>query len=204
MMKKWILFLWVPFTLMAASDPVSVARAFWEAMQQGHTETAKEMTVRGHIESALPLHPRILGIEVQEGNVSEGRAVLPTRLTLRLPVDKGGEGLVCVAKFSTELLEVAGKWRIDGIVTMQHYDDGVTAAAVECGSRLFDEAVRHGMRYFERLGELLKENDRELRHFMERWRHEMEEMMQELQRTPPAAPPPGDEPIPLPEKGEKI
>ncbi len=205
-MKKWMFWLFMPLSLMAASEPLEVARAFWQAMQQGHTETAKEMTVRGHIESALPLHPEILGVEVREGNVSEGRALLPTRLILRLPVKKGGKGLVCEARFATELLDVAGKWRVDGIVTMEHYDDGVTVAAVECGSRLFDEAVRKGMRYFERLGRMLEENDEELRDFMEKWRREMERMMQELQRTPPVAPPPGREPIPLPppEKGEKI
>ena len=79
-MKKLLFYLLVPFTLMAASDPVSVAREFWQAMRHGHVERAKELTVRGHVESALPLQPEILEVEVKEGNVTEGRAVLPTRL----------------------------------------------------------------------------------------------------------------------------
>ena len=192
----------VPALAAATQKPESVAKAFWQAMAAGEKEKAKALTIRGHIESDLPLSFKIDRIEVDEGNVTDGRAEIPTRLILALP-GADGASLACTAKFQTELLDVADRWRVDGIVTMKRFEKGAAKAAVDCGSKIFDAMMREGMHYFDAMQKALQEQNGTIRETIRKWQDEMEKMMKQLQKEL-QNPPKRNVPLPAPEEGERI
>ncbi|WP_353662964.1 hypothetical protein [Hydrogenimonas sp. SS33] len=199
-MKKTIWLLMLPWILWAAElTPKEAALAFWKAMAAGKTDAAKALTVWGEVKSALPLKLRIAAVEAKEGNVTAGRASVPTELTLALPAGVENN-MTCRARFDTALLNVAGRWVVDGRKTMGRYDKAATAAFARCGARLFDSLLEEGMHYFERFNKMIEEENGSLQKAMREWQKELEEMMRTLPESPREKP--GQ--LPPPEKGETI
>ncbi len=199
---RWLILVVLAVEAFAATTqkPEAAAKAFWQAMAAGKKERAKALTIRGHIESNLPLSFKIDRIEVDEGNVTDGRAEIPTRLTLTLP-GSDGASLACTVKFQTELLDVADRWRVDGIVTMKRYEEAAAKAAVACGAKVFDEMVSEGMRYFQAMQKALREQNGTIQETIRKWQDEMEKLMDQMQKelqNPPK------KSVPLPDKGERI
>ena len=179
--------------------PRDAASAFWKAMAAGKEKAAKSLTVWGETKSSLPLKLRITGVETGDANVTAGRASVPTVLSLRLPAQVDGN-LSCRARFDTALLNVAGRWVVDGRKTMERYDKAASAAFARCGARLFDNLLKESMGYFERFNKLLEDENGTLQKAMKAWEKELEEMMRTLPKMDEEKP--GE--LPLPEEGERI
>jgi hypothetical protein len=211
-MKSLLLWLILVWTVSAAplleNSPDSVTLRFWQAMQKDDMAAAKALTVRKKIETTLPVKVHITQVSVGKGEAEEGYAHVPTALRFTLPV-QGVEALECNATFSTELLRIDGSWRVDGILTMQRFDDAVRKGLTACARTLLQKSLDEGMKELELLfdsqGKAFAET---LQRSMQLWQQEMLKALEEMERAlqksrkePPSAPP---VPLPAPEKGEKI
>ncbi len=182
------------------AGPKEVAQRYWEAWQTGRTEVAKDLTVRGHVQSALPVKVTILHVTTSEANVTDGLAQVPTRIGFEVVRD-GVRTPECNATIRTELLRIDGQWRIDGLVTMRHFDEGVQKALEACALRMLRQTMRKSEKVLSELLERLMGSGQEFETLFRRWQEQMQKALRQLEKEPPGKTGPR---LPPPESGEKI
>ncbi|WP_457596233.1 hypothetical protein [Hydrogenimonas sp.] len=180
----------LPLRLLAADAPAQVAQAFWLAYAAGEKEAAKAMTVRGHIESGLPLEVAIDGVKVGAAETSDGLAKVPTTLAFHVEME-GARSAECNATFETELLRIDGVWRVDGVVTMGHYLQGLENGALKCSGELMRKWLDLGEKGWRSLKEELKKQDTET--LFRKLQDALMEWLRQLQEAPEKSPEHPDE-----------
>jgi hypothetical protein len=197
-MKKVAIWGMVLVVWAMADSPKETAERFWEAWKAGRMAQARAMTVRETVpRSDLPVKVTIEAVVLKHPVVSQWRASVPTIVRFR-PDLNGTKGWDCNATFETALLEVGGGWRIDGVVTMDRFDQAVTDASIACSMGKIEDVVGTGVAKMKAwLDTLEKQGDE--------WQKALQKAIESLEKE---WPPPADEQkrptLPPADKGERI
>ena len=205
-MRRWktgVAALLLAVAATASEGPVEVARSFWNAVKAGDLESAKALTVRGHVSLDLPVKVVLDNVVLAEANASDGYAEVPTAVTFRLKMEDL-ESADCNATFETDLLEVGGRWKIDDLMTMRNYEKGLREGALVCGSRLMEEWLQMSLGTLEKYKEPLKKNGEQMGETMRKMMEELEKAMEKALRDFELQEPPAKPQLPPPHKGETI
>ena len=202
-MRKIVILLGLVGVIWGAPTPQQVAKRFWEAVRDGNTTLAAAQTVRGEVESALPFSFSVLALTTHDANVTRGRAVVPTTLRVVFPAGSPASS-ACEITVPTELLAVAGRWRVDGIVTMRAFDRAVADSAAICAKKAFDSMMRKTDRMLEEAMRWMREQNDTLARSMRQWQQDWEKMSKALEREWQKRPQPSGDRLPPPTEGDRI
>ncbi len=94
-------------------SPVDVADAFWEAQSTNNLQNAQKLVMPDQEQNVrIDKRIKIVGYRVDQPNITENGAVVPTLLRVDNPVNSSGKKSLYIP-FNTYLVESGDGWKVD-------------------------------------------------------------------------------------------